>query len=140
MIAPSLGQEELVEMILEVTDRPERRVHARHPIRSSVRVRTASGTWFATSVDVSAGGILLEIESRLHPPLAERLQITLPIPGTGDELTLDARPVRLLAPAYGPPRAAHDGGGVPAPRRRVARPPRARARPAASGGRRGVVT
>lgn len=103
MIAPSLGQEELVEMILEVTDRPERRVHARHPIRSSVRVRTASGTWFATSVDVSAGGILLEIESRLHPPLAERLQITLPIPGTGDELTLDARPVRLLAPAYGSP-------------------------------------
>lgn len=106
MIVPSLGQEELVEMILEVTDRadrPERRLHARRPIRSSVRVRTASGTWFATSVDVSAGGILLEIESRLHPPLAERLQITLPIPGTADELTLDARPVRLLAPAYGSP-------------------------------------
>lgn len=103
MMVPSLGQEELVEMILEVTDRPERRLHSRHPIRSSVRVCTASGTWFATSVDVSAGGILLEIESRLHPPLAERLQITLPIPGTGDELTLDARPVRLLAPAYGSP-------------------------------------
>ncbi len=103
MMVPSLGQEELVEMILDVTDRPERRLHKRHPIRSSVRIRTAAGTWFATSVDVSAGGILVEIESRLHPPLAERLQITLPIPGTGDELTLDARPVRLLAPAYGSP-------------------------------------
>ena len=64
MMVPSLGQEELVEMILEVTDRPERRLHPRQPIRSAVRVRTASGTWFATSVDVSAGGILLEIESR----------------------------------------------------------------------------
>jgi hypothetical protein len=102
-MVPSLSQDELVEMILDVTERPERRLHPRHPIRSQVQVRSSTGTWAAHSVDVSAGGILLELEAGQHPPLAERLEITLPLSGTTREVTLEARPVRLLAPAFGSP-------------------------------------
>ncbi len=101
MIVPALSHEELVEMILDVTDRPERRRHHRRRVRRLVRVQTAAGEWRAHSVDLSAGGILLELAEAPLPAVPGRLEVTFGLPGTDRQITLDARPVRLLAPASG---------------------------------------
>ncbi len=97
MQVPALSQDELVEMILDVTDRPERRRFPRRASHGPVTIQTSEGSWTTRSIDVSAGGILLELSAEDRPPLSGRLELTFRIPGTGREIALEARPVRLVA-------------------------------------------
>ncbi len=101
MIVPALSHDELVDMILDATDRPERRHHRRRRVRRLVRVHTDAGEWRAHTVDLSAGGILLELTDEALPAVPAKLEVTFGVPGTDRQITLDARPVRLLASASG---------------------------------------
>ena len=76
----------------------ERRREARHPTRLEVDIATADGMVFVgTTLDLSLGGMCLEIGAPLAPD--DRVAVHLPLPGAEEVITTDAvvRWVRELA-------------------------------------------
>lgn len=64
-----------------VQPRPNRRAHRRQAIRLSVALRCSSHTVYATTLNISSGGALIELE---HPTVApgDRLMLELTVPAS----------------------------------------------------------